>query len=265
MRRWQWFHIFRILPCYPFIVERIDQIRQKLKRAKHHILDLDSQFAVFLKDAYSINPKSKPKISQVQFCVDNAKPIPPDFSLVIGDALHNLRSALDHLVWHLVESAGNCPDDKTYFPIYEHLVKSPKKDTAQEIARKIKGVPPGCEKLFHDMQPDVTKDFTLWHLHRLDIADKHRLLITVNCVFETWGVDGVWFGPMGLRFNVEVGDSLLNIPIDTYEKNKDKIKFGFDIAFGDSEIVAGKSVLVTLNGMADLVDRIICDFAPFLI
>src|SRR5947199_5076580 len=105
---------------------RIKKIRSKLERAKHHILDLDSQFSTFLKDAYTIGTKSKPEISHVQLYIADAKPIPDTFPLLIGDAVHNIRSALDHLVWQLVEATGDIPTNKNSFPIHEEFEKSPK-------------------------------------------------------------------------------------------------------------------------------------------
>lgn len=43
-------------------------------------------------------------------------PIRP--SIISGDMVHNLRSALDHAVWQLVKVSGGQPGSWTYFPIY---------------------------------------------------------------------------------------------------------------------------------------------------
>lgn len=48
--------------------------------------------------------------------------------------MHNLRSALDHLAWQLVESAGGTPSRSTSFPIlssnadFQQQVRAPRKD-----------------------------------------------------------------------------------------------------------------------------------------
>jgi hypothetical protein len=44
-------------------------------------------------------------------------PIPPEFPLLVGDCLQNLRTALDYLIWELVLAANNGPDQKNAFPI----------------------------------------------------------------------------------------------------------------------------------------------------
>lgn len=42
---------------------------------------------------------------------------PSRMAMLLGDTLHNLRSALDYLVWQLAVAAGNQPGDKTSFLI----------------------------------------------------------------------------------------------------------------------------------------------------
>ena len=44
--------------------------------------------------------------------------LPADFSAVVGDFFHNVRSALDHLAWQLVLRHGLEPTRKTAFPIH---------------------------------------------------------------------------------------------------------------------------------------------------
>ena len=40
-----------------------------------------------------------------------------EWSLILGDLLHNLRSALDHLAWQLVVDGGGTPSQDTNFPV----------------------------------------------------------------------------------------------------------------------------------------------------
>jgi len=42
---------------------------------------------------------------------------PAEWSAIIGDAVHNARSALDHLAFALVEANGGSADENTTFPI----------------------------------------------------------------------------------------------------------------------------------------------------
>jgi hypothetical protein len=43
---------------------------------------------------------------------------PPKLGVIVGDYIHNLRSALDHLAWQLVLAAGSKPGGWTYFPLF---------------------------------------------------------------------------------------------------------------------------------------------------
>lgn len=38
-------------------------------------------------------------------------------SVLVGEVVHQLRSALDHLAYALVQAAGNCPTRFTAFPV----------------------------------------------------------------------------------------------------------------------------------------------------
>lgn len=43
--------------------------------------------------------------------------LPVSVSVILGDVVHNLRGALDHLAWQIVASTGRNPSTSTYFPI----------------------------------------------------------------------------------------------------------------------------------------------------
>ena len=250
-------------------MKRIEKVRLKLKRAQKHIHDFEAAAGVFLEDAYVIGTKPNSKLPDwTTYYIKEAHPIPPYLSLFAGDCIHNLRSVLDHLVWRLVEAYGVMqPGDHTAFPIFDVCQKTSKIDTAKSLARKIQGVHPDAEKAIGLLQPYKSGDMMLWHIHQLDIMDKHKLILEVASCPTNWGLkrEGIWLGETsGIVFDAQAGDELCNFPASTVGVDEDNIEFGFDIAFNDPTIIAGKSVLLTLNGMADFVDKIITDFKPLL-
>src|SRR5580704_10825981 len=100
--------------------DRIRSVRLKIERAKEHIRNLDAVIQVFIQDKpYRLGAKPHPiaAIEHTTLYIAEVKPIPDRISLIIGDAIHNLRCALDHLMWQLVEAGGGTPDKSTYFPI----------------------------------------------------------------------------------------------------------------------------------------------------
>jgi hypothetical protein len=249
-------------------MSRIDRIRLKVERAKEHIADLDDAIRRFGEsEPYEISTKEKTAIEQTAFYVAKINPVPDHISLILGDAVHNLRSALDHLAWQLVEAGGGVPDRDTMFPIYQ----TPKRYAAVLKGGKIKGAHPGAVKLISAMQPYPTRDQTLWEINRLDIVDKHQLIVTVTLLYKGWKVDTLASGhvlefPQEAPYSLVAGDELFNLPTSTYKRENHKnFKFSVDVAFGESEIVAGKPTLETVKKMADFVDGLVTQFEVFLV
>jgi hypothetical protein len=118
------------------------------------------------------------------------------------------------------------------------------------------------------VQPYLTGDNTLRYIHDLDRWDKHRLVLTTATAIKKWSVviqPGREIGWPEPSVPLKQGYEIVNIPRDTYERTgHENFKLGLDIAFGQSEVVAGKPVLETLHGMLNLVDNLVSNFAPFL-
>jgi hypothetical protein len=72
-------------------------------------------------DAFVIGADIDKEKREVTIFVEVRKPCPGTWSIIIGEMVHNLRSALDHLVWQLVilETSEQPVGDRTQFPIFE--------------------------------------------------------------------------------------------------------------------------------------------------
>jgi hypothetical protein len=240
--------------------ERLDGPLLKIKRARKHIGDLDVAIHTFCKSQpYVLRSEDNLEISQMAVYVDSVRPIPDEIGAIIGDAAHNLRSSLDHLMCQLVDLGGGTPDRRTLFPI---------SNSAQHYASsvgqgKIAHIHVDAEKVLKSVQPYVSGDNTLWHIHELDRVDKHRLVLTVAMYTNAWGVDVIGqelMFPLGI-----IGRPLVSgYEVLRTRQGHKNVKLGVDIAFGQAEIVAGKSVLKTLNAMADLTGYVVSQFEPFL-
>jgi hypothetical protein len=252
-------------------MDRLKGIRLKIERAKKHIIDLDAAIHTFYNsEPYTLDANEKPEISHLALYVSRVKPVPDVIGAIIGDSVHNLRSALDHLMWQLVEAGGGTPDRHTYFPISENdSVKGLQQYNSAIGHGEIGKMPVGAEKVLRAVQPYVTEDSTLWYIHELDRIDKHRFVLTITLNTTAWGIDirgRPFIFPLALaRRPLVDGYEVVRMPISTYERTgKHNIKLGLTIAFGESEIVAGEPVLETLNHMADFVSALISEFEPFL-
>lgn len=114
---------------------------------------------------------------------------PATWSLVLGDALHNLRSALDLLAWQAVIAGGGTPGRSTAFPVFRD---NDNHRGDKGVTTALRGAPPGVVAFVRGLQPfnrcrsaPVVLGDPLWQLHRLDIEDKHHLLVICARVMPT--------------------------------------------------------------------------------
>jgi hypothetical protein len=160
-------------------------VRAKINRAKQHLDDFD---AIFLSNSPPITTKVELESIEEQpegrYCIGSivSGDLPPGIGLAIGDAVHNLRSSLDHLICQLAIAAGNeAVCDHTQFPIFAENTT----DNKKRIKRWIRDISLPAQAAIKLLQPyerrklDPLSD-PLWILSELDNIDKHRLLLVAR-------------------------------------------------------------------------------------
>jgi hypothetical protein len=148
----------------------------KIKRAKKHIRDLDHRIAAFVDDFDGPFADTDRQTGHLLLNFPPDVGLPLELSVIIGDAIHNLRTALD-LAWvDICEHLGVEVTSKTSFPIRET-----RKELVDALngAPKIKGNAMLYERIVDDIKPYARGNDALWPLHRLDIVDKHKLILPV--------------------------------------------------------------------------------------
>lgn len=243
--------------------------RAKLERADQHINNFRIEETKFRKSggyrsvAYD-DPKTGDRVIEFKLV---AHP-PPLVIAIVGDAIHNLRSSLDHLAYEMVRANGGTPNDATAFPIFFDC-----ESFEASLERKIGGASKNVLDLIKSLKPYQGGNDSLWHLHRLDIVDKHRLLIPVaahnDLVVHPLGNAFQGF-PRNERGNIVIchrgmlidGTELFRLPRAERPEIYQDPKFGFEIAF--SEIVEGQPIIFVLQQLRNLVFRIIETFSPLL-
>jgi hypothetical protein len=154
--------------------------RLKIKRANKHIADLNSMLSIFSNSDFyglSIENDAKQGTNFLRIEVDESGFPMDDAVLIIGDALHNLRSALDHLYYKVVIHCGGKPTQWTRFPIFDsgdYLVT--RLDSALE---KKQITVPVARQILDVIKPYQTGNPALWSLHQLNITDKHEMFVPV--------------------------------------------------------------------------------------
>ena len=236
--------------------ERMRGVYLKLKRAADHISDVDDSIRSFCDSRpYEIRSREHPipAIQHITVYVARVTPIPEELALQIGDAIHNVRSALDHLACQLVLANGGKVRTGTSFPIRNPILDY----DSTFYGPKIEGMSEEAKELILKMQPRVTGDNALWEIHQLDIQDKHRLLFVAGAAHGGWGVEmgadqTLWF-PEVYRFPLLEGHQIVNIPTTTYLKQSNRdFKIELDVTFSEPHLLKDKPVLKTLNQYVDV-------------
>lgn len=157
------------------IVDNISGAYGKLERAEHHINDLRGQIDVFLAEVpFKVIAHYRRKAGKISYSVKAEKRIPPPFSFILGDAVHNLRAALDLMLFALASQRAPRPDN-IQFPF-------PKGDSDNALtgtinSGQVKFAGEKVEEAIRRLDPRPSKNSILSGIHSLDIRDKHRLLI----------------------------------------------------------------------------------------
>jgi hypothetical protein len=146
--------------------------RLKIGRANQHIADLEIAFHTFVKDnPHTIRSSRDPKTGRTIVRVHFDQPIPDTLALIIGDAIHNLRTALDHATWELIGLDGGTQDRYLKFPTGDNRInyeasckglKTPREDT-KKFFIALAAYKGGAGNI-------------LYTLNLLDNADKHTVL-----------------------------------------------------------------------------------------
>ena|GEM_PF-3531305 len=108
----------------------------KLERAKEHFNELRAGIAEVCgsKLEIPISRKYEPEQGAIVYRIDSLVQIPDDWELIVGDCVHNMRCALDHLAWQLA-------------------------------LRYFNGVEPQDQKTIRQIQFPVISDYRLWPGH----------------------------------------------------------------------------------------------------
>jgi hypothetical protein len=159
----------------------LDSVGAKLERAYEHGRLLDQELDAWLKDTpYILSHKVSRDQLRHSVIVSILKPPPlTRWALLLGDAVHNMRSALDHLVY-----AISIHELKTDPPPNEGRCAFLINDTRDDFRSKhwrIRELSQGVREAIESVQPYNRKQHAtmpplLAVLRDFDDADKHRLI-----------------------------------------------------------------------------------------
>lgn len=259
--------------------DSLSGVRAKIERANQHVNDLQAAVNTFAERKSNrviieVDKEARKTIFKAQITED----IPPEVSAIIGDCVHNLRTALDYIICNAVVTNKRQIRKAHGFPI-----ASSRKKFEAACVGKIDGTTQEVAKLLHRLKPYSGGREPFWIIHELDRLDKHQAIIPIWSAYRSMVISPAanFFGlkpgeerpaltlsPKDRVFPVYDGTELMTFSGDTSAfgllKQYTDVNFAFEIAFGESQVVQGEPVGPTLKQLirftsrvADIFDRYI--------
>ncbi|WP_348267729.1 hypothetical protein P8936_00450 [Edaphobacter paludis] len=191
--------------------------------------------------------------------IQSVPKLPFNIVTMAGDVVHNLRTALDHLAYHLVAVGMECAPvlpltdaemRQIAFPIAETL-----KQYEADKPKRVKGMLPEAVEAIDRCKPYKGGNDELWRIHELDNIDKHRTLFTLAHDFL---FTGDWFDGAYLV----KADNPLFAGVET-QVEKD-VQLEIKEALSQPQVTNANALLPSLHDLINLVDDLIVSFKPFL-
>jgi hypothetical protein len=229
-----------------------ESARWKVERAKHHIAELDSEINDFLaKNEGQIFSHGDPKGGQGSIGIEPLG-APSIFNIMVGDIVHNLRSALDHIAGEITSlSTNGC--------------RKAVMDSKFPMSHKPENFPTAVAKFIEPYDPEVAAALCaemtsseIWYksinsINRLNNTDKHRtvvvVLTSVGVAAEGVRIGGIYFA--GIKA-VDCGVMIGNFggqPLE-FERNPYPT---ISVVFGDGEGFEGEPVIDQLTEAPEIV------------
>jgi hypothetical protein len=162
--------------------DRLRLIGVKIERANKHFDELEAAAQSLGEATFKlISLDHKPETGKPFLNIRPLNIYPPEIPAIAGDIAHNLRSALDHLAFHLVHVGvgfGETPP-KTWadiqFPIFNSL-----NSYEAGKGRRIQGARREAIEAIDRLKPYKGGNHALWLLRNLDNTDKHSFILPIG-------------------------------------------------------------------------------------
>jgi len=232
--------------------------RLKIERADKHIGDLADVLAIFLKSDFYRLSVEKNAEGHDALTLESTTPLPSDVALILGDALHNLRSALDHVAYEVIANTGETPSRHVAFPIAKGR---------QELVDALRGgeieAAAGAalvRVIVDTVRPYKGGNDALYALHALDIGDKHKLLIPVVSIVGVFGIHAVDSNHnviQNINLAVTKSGKVNAIATSGTLEITDYGQPAVEVVFGEGQPFEAQPVLPTLHQLSQLVAGVV--------
>lgn len=232
-------------------MDRFTAAELKIKRAHEHIADFQRSLGL-LKDSYvsSLERHEAIRCQVISYALPNVEKLTNDMALIFGDAIHNLRVAIEYAWLGAIEKfAPSQLDSHTKFPTGE--TRENVEDRLR--SRKIDILAPKLfDRIVSDIKPYMgSGNHDIKVLHDLDVSDKHWLFVPVVSAGHAVGIvveDEKGNIVTGNTHSIS-GNGPYTVCFPLEYTVKDKGKLTLDVVFGQINIgfLEGVTVLDELQ------------------
>jgi hypothetical protein len=213
----------------------------KLSRAREQIVEARTIARSWLdSDTFTIVRATNPDTGRTEARVRLQGSPPDELSLAVGDAIHNMRAALDHAVFDAAyrNTGGSLTEKEERALAFPILDAAPPQGFANRNVGMLPHVPADVRQVIEEVQPygwndasypDGFRFHPLWRIHDLDRIDKHRRLTVMAASLGHHGI-GV---PHGVepdqQFHVASGPVEDGQVLATYLGAEKGVEYVFDL------------------------------------
>ena len=233
----------------------------KVQRAQRHIKEFDEAAERFFgRHPRQVTFQPHRKGDRYGFGVYERHAFPArHLALIVGDVIHNLRTALDYLIAECARSNGKTFND-TAFPIVKR-----KADLEERLKSGVRKGGPVAVQLVRGSKPYERGNRALYAIHKLDLADKHQLILPVACAVQVTVTAGGWNNLPHADFTGVVRSTSNRgkfIPVaEGYEAAiPTEMNFTGEIVFARGRPLAGEPCIEALNNLALATTEVISRF-----
>jgi hypothetical protein len=239
--------------------ESINSALEILNDASILIDDLEREIADFFK----LNPYRRVVEHNSRTRADTHKirlirEMPGQFRSKARHIASDIRSSLDHVAYAAAIATGKKAPRFTYFPFARSVTEA-----SNVKSSRCKDYPQEIFDVFWGFEPYLGGNDTLYSLNEIANCNKHRSVVPVgqglsgNQMMTNFSCDGMChFMAFPPTWDSSKNEAILCI-VDSAANTNYDIQLGFDICFGDIEILRGQSVLGVLRNLFSLSGSII--------
>jgi hypothetical protein len=251
----------------------LEGCRLKLARAGVHLTELkEAVDQVVGPEPDRIPGELDPTGGQYLFRAQRDRQVPLVLSVIVGDVVHNLFTALDYLAWELAVAHRGRGDTSTAFPIFDC-----QKQYEAHAPGKLRHIHPSAQAQIEREQPfrvsprDLhPSEHPLTWLYALEIRDKHRTLnlTDISASARLQGLPPHIYTPPGYsgfrRGSYQRGEVLASLTGFSSEPPLHvTLEVLHEVAFEESGPAGGEEVLRALGRIAQHVQGVVDRFQRF--